>query len=183
MNLHELVAAAVKQDLGDTVQMFWAGECGQHDPIKNGLFRSDKKSRATRYVMPDGLLFFDCGIKVVLEIEESCFSPVHLFGKWAASVFSRYFIHERMDSAVLFSTNSTLIQICDVAKAREKNRTRHTYKTEQWPNVEDSIKQVIPLPGSNLAHYHLLWGSAEQFEHAGEMWTRLLNIVHEALDR
>lgn len=46
--------------------------------------------------MPDGLLLYDCGIKVLLEIENTgAPTPSYLVGKWATVSLARCFIHSR----------------------------------------------------------------------------------------
>ena len=183
MTLTEIVSKIVDDEFGSSVESFWAGNSGRPNTVCNGLFTSDVKSRGTRFVMPDGLLLYDCGIKVVLEIENlGAPSPAYLVGKWATASLARYFIHERMDCVPIpFSREATLIQICNSATAR--GRSGLGQKPEvQWLNVADSIRSCAPIRGSNIAHYTLLSGDPAEFDSGAKRQT-FVELIDTALSR
>jgi hypothetical protein len=120
------------------------------------------------------LILKDDEVKVIIEIEESGFNPVHLFGKFLASAMSKFYIdpdeeiHEMADS-VLF------IQIL---LAEGKNGSR---KPEQWENIYKSICEIIPVKGSNLKKYELIYGRKKDFAEEREGRDRLISCIKNHL--
>jgi hypothetical protein len=120
-------------------------------------------------------------IKLVIEIEtsQSGLRPVHLFGKWCTSATARYFIHDRKSCRPIpFHSQAAFVQICDPTSVEKQTRTS---KPKQWQNIENSIRAVLPLPGSRITQYTLLWGSIYDFGYHGDKRQLLLDTVRQGL--
>ena len=108
----------------------------------------------------DLLVLSPDGIKVIVEVEEADVTPIQVCGKFFASALSPYFIHERkMDTRVAMSHSVLFIQVLDTSKLKKDK----TSKIQQWCNTERSIQDAIPIKGSRVGHYRLLYGDANDF--------------------
>ncbi len=189
--LHELIADSLNEEFGTVTgcEIFWSPECCSQasrnatDMVAtyNGLFCSEEKCSEGRYCFPDGVLLINNEIKLVIEIEtsKSGLLPVHLFGKWCASAMSRYFIHDRKSyRPIPFHRQAAFVQICDPTSLQGQTRTS---KPEQWRKIENSVRAILPLPGSRITQYTLLWGDTYDFGYHGEKRQLLLGTVREGL--
>ena len=123
--------------------------CGgtQHVP----LFVSSEKSRKTEFCNVDLLVIHDGAIGAIVEIEESNVKPVHVFGKFLASAVSRFCIHDSLGGAMEYREDVVFIQFVDSSKLKRGRSS----KVEQWRNICDSIRSVVPLNGSKITRYEL----------------------------
>ena len=124
--------------------------CGgdQHIP----LFVEPKKSRQTEYCNVDLIVLCNNKIRIIVEIEESNIKPTQVCGKFFTAALSKYFIHESTnDEPIKMDEKVTFIQFLDISKLKRGK----TSKIEQWKNIENSIKEIIPLKGSKMGAYKI----------------------------
>ncbi len=106
-------------------------------------------------------------VRVIIEIEESGKNPVHIFGKFLASALSTHFskgIEYYPLEFVLF------IQIVDTSNLDER-----TGKFEQFNAMEEAIKSILPLKGSEVVDYRLLAG--DRYDFSAEMGKELIGLL------
>ena len=128
----------------------------QHIP----LFRSDKKSRHTRYCCVDMLILQKGKIRVIIEIEEADIKPTQVCGKFLTAALSNYYIHEKDGGKVEMANSVFFIQVLDSSKLKDRSA-----KLEQFRNLGESIQGIIPLKDSKINHYKLFTGKQDdQFD-------------------
>jgi hypothetical protein len=133
--------------------------CGgnQHIP----LFGPGPKSRKTEYCNVDMLLLRDQHISVIIEIEEANIKPTQICGKFLASALAYYFIHAKFDNQPIFMDKSVaFIQVLDTSKLK----TGKTSKLNQFENIANSIRAVIPLKNSKIDYYQLISGDIDTID-------------------
>jgi hypothetical protein len=142
------------------------------------LFVSEEKSFPTEYCNIDLLIIKADKIKVIFEIEESDVKPTQICGKFLTSALSFCYIggykdfkRIRMDDDVLF------IQILDTSKLKVDK----TKKIEQWKNIENSIKNIIPLKGSQIKEYKLFYGRIQDFTGEVEKKKEFIDYIRNFL--
>ena len=123
------------------------------------LFCSSKKSNKTEYCNVDVLILRDNKIYIIFEIEESTINPTRICGKFLTSALSTYVIHD-MTSAepIPMSSSVWFIQIMNTS-----NLKTATSKFVQWENIKTSISNIIPVKGSSIDRYELIYGKVSDF--------------------
>ena len=120
------------------------------------LFRTDKKSRHTRYCCVDMLILQKGKIKGIIEIEEADIKPTQVCGKFLTSALSNFYLHEREDRTVAMADSVFFIQVLDSRKLKEGS-----VKREQFMNLEEDIQKIVPLKGSRINCYRLFTGTSD----------------------
>jgi len=157
-SLHRTIGEAVAEAVLPPFEVLRDPACGGDQRIP--LFYSYEKARRSEYCSVDLLVLSPDGIKVIIEIEEADVTPIQVCGKFFTSALSRYFIHERKENARIEMSGSVLfIQVLDTSRLKRGD----TSKMKQWSNIERSIQDVIPIRGSRIDHYRLLYGDTGDF--------------------
>ncbi len=151
--------------------------CGGKQNIP--LFCSTEKSNQTEYCNVDLLILQDNKIRVIIEIEEADIKPTQICGKFLASALSSYFIHKtKNDVPIGVGDSVAFIQILDTSKLKEDE----TSKINQGKNIEKSITNTLPIKGSKIKKYKLLYGNASEFKtRNGKKRAELLSYITESL--
>ncbi|MCX6818430.1 MAG: hypothetical protein NT129_00320 [Candidatus Aenigmarchaeota archaeon] len=141
--LHEKIGKVVSERFGDNVKRDKA--CGGKHNLP--LFR-DKKSRETEFCDVDMIIIKNDRVKVIFEIEESNVKPRQVCGKFLASALSQYYDYKKdkfdIDESAFF------IQVMKFQESKEKSK-----KVEQWNNLEEAIRNIMPLKGSKIKEYRI----------------------------
>lgn len=116
------------------------------------LFCSNDKSRYTRYCCVDLLILKNGKVRGIIEIEESNIKPTQVCGKFLTSAMSKCYIHKNDGGVVDIAESAFFIHVLDSSKLRGKS-----VKSKQFDNLEKSIKGIIPLNGSRIKNYRLLY--------------------------
>lgn len=99
-------------------------------------------------------------LRVIVEIEESNVKPTQICGKFLTSALSHGLMHRELgDEVIPFDDNTLFVQILDTRRLR-----KGTSKLKQWRNLEDSIRQMVPIRGSKISRYSLIPGEVADFE-------------------
>ncbi|MBA7657812.1 hypothetical protein ES703_65755 [subsurface metagenome] len=173
--LHEVVADCIRKCGLSNCEILFDPACdgGQNIP----LFKTEDKSRATRYSVVDILIIKNEKVKVIIEIEESDVTPIRICGKFLASALSKFYIHEtKGNKKIKMDKSITFIQICST-----KGLSDSSSKQEQWDNLEDSITGNISTTGKMKWKYRLIYGEAEDYK--SYKCDELIEIIKEALNR
>jgi len=81
-------------------------------------------------------------------------------GKFLTSALSSYFIHESENNLPIGMSDSvSFIQILSMSRLKEG-----TAKPDQWENLEKSIMNILPIKGSKIRKYKLLYGNVSDFK-------------------
>jgi len=124
------------------------------------LFCSPVKSNQTEYCNVDLLILKDNKIRVIIEIEEADITPTKIFGKFLTSALSSHFIHRtQKDVPISMGDSISFIQILDASELKQDK----TAKFNQWENVEDSIRSIVPIKNSKINDYKLFFGDISGF--------------------
>lgn len=115
------------------------------------LFISSDKSRKTWFCDVDLLVTKEEAVKAIVEIEESNVKPVQVFGKFLASAVSKFYLHDSVGEAMRFDTDVAFIQFVDSSKLKRGKSS----KVDQWRNIGNSIRAVVPLKDSRVTRYDL----------------------------
>lgn len=174
--LHRIIGEALLEfSHPPNCEVIWAPESGGNHTLP--LFCSQEKSSDTRYCLVDGLLVQRSAIRVILEIEESDNRPFTLAGKVYAAALSRWFIHRtKGDKPIPMNDPTLFIEILNTGKL-----SKRTKKPEQWRNLQKSLRETLPLRGSCISDYKLLWGDPTDFGPSGEKRRLLIEHVRFAL--
>ncbi|KUK07744.1 MAG: hypothetical protein XD48_0079 [Archaeoglobus fulgidus] len=120
-----------------------------------------------RFADVDMAIVHDNAVRVIIEIEESGKNPVHIFGKFLASALSTHLskgIEYYPLESVLF------IQIVETSNLDER-----TGKFEQFEAIEETIRSILPLKGSEVVDYRLLAG--DRYDFSAEMGKELIGLL------
>ena len=124
------------------------------------LFCSEVKSNKTEYCNVDLLILKNNKVRVIIEIEETDITPIKICGKFLTSALSCYFIHESENNIpVGMSDSASFIQILNTARLKAGG-----VKPNQWKNLEESIRNTLPIKGSKIRKYKLLHGNVSDFK-------------------
>ena len=157
-SLHRTIGEAVAETVLPPFEVLRDPACGGDQRIP--LFSFHEKSKKTEYCNVDLLVLSPDGIKVIVEIEEADVTPIQVCGKFLASALSRCFIHERKKNARIGMSDSVLfIQVLDTLRLERAK----TSKIQQLRNLERSIQDVVPIKGSKVSHYRLMYGNTGDF--------------------
>lgn len=175
--LHKAIGDIFTDDLLPGYYILKDSACeddGQNIP----LFCSEEKSNKTEYCNVDLLIAKSNKIRVIFEIEEADVKPTQICGKFLTSALSAFYIHDNRDRKIFRMDDDVLfIQILDTSNLKEG-----THKEEQWRNIEESIKQIIPVKNSNIKRYRLFYGDASEFGVYGEKRKELVDFIREFLN-
>ena len=134
-------------------------------------------SRSRIFTNVDLLILKKNEIKVIIEIEESNFEPIHIFGKFFAAAFSSSYSHYTEAKDFIEMADSVLfVQILDT----ENIKIGKTQKPKQWRNIEESIKKIIPIADSKIKAYRLFYGDVSEFN-AKKKPEELINYIRKFL--
>ncbi len=117
------------------------------------LYYSESKSRGTALCKVDILILKDEKIKIIIEIEESGFKPVNIFGKYLASAYSKMLIHDKVGKYKI-SESVVFIEIIDLSKISSA-----TSKELQLEFIEDKIHSLNKIINGNISEYKMTYGS------------------------
>ena len=156
--LHKVIGECIGSHEFRNCKIIKDPACGGEQNIP--LFCSEDKSNKTEYCNVDLLILKDDKIRVIIEIEETDIKPTQICGKFLTSALSRYFIHECKNNVpVGMSDSVSFIQILNTARLKAG-----AAKIEQWKNLEESIKNTLPIEGSRIRRYKLLYGNVSEFK-------------------
>lgn len=123
------------------------------------LFCSRFKSNMTEYCNVDILFIKNNKVKIIIEIDESNLKPTQICGKFLTSALSSYYIHPTNNNEVINMYDFvSFIQIVDISNLKKDLSS----KTIQWENIEQSIQQIIPIKGSKIGSYKLIYGKTSK---------------------
>ncbi len=156
--LHKVVGECIDTYEFPNCEIIKDRACGGEQNVP--LFCSKDKSNKTEYCDVDLLILKNHKIRVIIEIEETDTKPTQICGKFLTSALSRYFIHEYKNNVPLEMSDSvSFIQIVNTARLKAG-----AAKIEQWENLEKSIMDILPIKGSEIRKYGLIYGNVSDFE-------------------
>jgi len=133
-------------------------------------------SRSRIFTNVDSLILKKNEIKVIIEIEESSFEPIHIFGKFFAAAFSSFYSHP-LEGKIEMADWVLFVQILDTSNLEK----RETAKTEQWKNIKESIKEIIRVMASKIKAYKLFYGDVSAFSQNGVKRKELIDYIQKFL--
>lgn len=174
--LHKIVGEYIGSHKFPNCKIIKDPACGGEQNVP--LFCSEDKSNKTEYCNVDLLILKDDKIRVIIEIEETDIKPIQICGKFLTSALSRYFIHECKNNVpVGMSDSVSFIQILNTARLKAG-----AAKIGQWENLEKSIMNILPIEGSKIRKYKLLYGNISDFERRNSnKCAELVTCVRNAL--
>jgi len=174
--LHKIVGECIGSHKLPNCEIIKDPACGGEQNVP--LFCSEDKSNKTEYCNVDLLILRDDKIRVVIEIEETDIKPTQICGKFLTSALSRYFIHECKNNVPVGMSDSVFfIQILNTSRLKEG-----TVKPDQWINLERSIMNILPIKGSKIREYKLLYGNVSDFKGRNSCGcAELISHIKEAL--
>lgn len=174
--LHKVIGDCIKSIELPGCKIFMDSECGGQHIVP--LYCSTDNSKENKYCEVDILILKDNKIRVIVEIEESNKLPTQIFGKFFASAFSSYFIHESKNKEPKSMSDSVLfIHILDKSKLKEDK----TSKIRQGENIEKSIGDIIPISGSKIDNYRLFYEDIDDYDKDGDKRQELVSYIEEFL--
>jgi len=150
--LTEIINTAADSKIGFVLDPACGGE--QNLPIFSTAF----KSNPTEYCNVDALVLSDEQVKIIIEIEEANIKPTQICGKYLTSALGRYFIHsnnkkgQQQNEQVGMSEKVSFIQVLDGSKLEKQSK-----KPDQFKNIEKSIQDILPVKGSNIRSYKIIF--------------------------
>jgi len=174
--LHKAVAECIDRHNLPECKIVKDLACGGQQYVP--LFCSKEKSSKTEYCNVDLLIVKDNGIRIIIEIEETNITPIQICGKFLTSALSSYFIHEsEVDAPIGMSDSVLFIQILNRSRLKPA-----TAKPDQGENLQESIRKILPIKGSKITEYRLLYASLSDFEDKkGSKCTKLISCIQDAL--
>ena len=174
--LHKIVGECIDRYRFLNCRIIKDSACGGQHNVP--LFCSENKANKTEYCNVDLLILKDDKIRVIIEIEETDITPIKICGKFLTSALSCYFIHESENNIPIGMSNSvSFIQILNTARLKAG-----AAKIEQWENLEKSIMNILPIEGSKIRKYKLLYGDVADFNGGdGNKCGKLVVCIKEAL--
>ncbi len=140
----------------------------------------DTRLRGKIFTEVDMLVLHKNEIKIVVEIEESNFKPIHLFGKYFASEMSSYYIYrpEKGKGIECWMADEVLfIQLLGSKRIHPDSQ-----KTIKWENVEKAIRKHIKVKTKNITQYCLLYCERNNKESVMMLKRRLRECLEHFLD-
>ena len=117
------------------------------------LFVGDVKGHHTHMCDVDLLIVASHRVRVIVEIEESGFLPTKICGKFLQSALATHFIHNSQEEHKLqYDEKVLFVQVLDGSKLKQRG-----HKVEQGKLIEKKIQSIIPLNGSCVTHYSLIF--------------------------
>lgn len=167
--LHRIVGQCISSYRFPGCKIIKDPACGGQQNIP--LFCSNDKSNKTEYCNVDLLILEDSKIRAIIEIEETDITPTQICGKFLTSALSSYFIHEsENNNPIRMSDSVSFIQILNMSRLNEG-----TAKPDQWKNLEKSIRKILPIEGSRIRKYKLLYGNISEFK--GRHWNKCTELI------
>lgn len=175
--LHLAVGNLVAKEIkGKDTEVVRDTACGGSQQIPLFL---EEKERGNVITNVDLMILKDNKIKVIVEIEESNLTPLHICGKFLAPLLGNKYIHStkedkeiEMDNVVMF------IQILDKSKLPKNSK-----KEEQGKKIEEAINKFIEqdkkLP---IKEYKLIYGAVNSFAN-GDKGKELIRDIMEFLGK
>lgn len=156
--LHRIVGQCVSNCRFPNCKIIKDPACGGRQNVP--FFCSKDKLNKTEYCNVDLLMLKNNEIRVIIEIEETDITPTRICGKFLTSALSSYFIHESENNNPIRMSDSVLfVQILNTSRLKER-----TAKLDQWKNLEKSIRKILPIQGSRIRKYKLLYGNVSEFK-------------------
>ncbi|MFA5873478.1 MAG: hypothetical protein WC832_05900 [Anaerolineales bacterium] len=149
---HLAVVKELQQRRAGRGELFQDPACGgtQHLP----LFVGHTKERETHMCDVDMLIVSEGLVKIIVEIEESGFIPTKICGKFMQSAFATNFIQDsRPEHVFPYSNRVLFIQVLDGSKCLKPG----TSKNLQARLIEEKIRDMLPIKGSTITAYHLVF--------------------------
>lgn len=149
--LHKKVGEALKADPPTGCEVVLGKDCGTKQELP--LYVDDPKPDpdAKRYCQVDILILKENRVRGIIEIEESGFEPIKIFGKFFASAFSTFYHNESHGHVRIPMGDCTFfLQVMDSSDFEDGS------KREQFRNAKRSILSVIALLGSRITTYKLI---------------------------
>lgn len=174
--LHKVIGECIDSHEFHNCKIIKDPACGGQQNVP--LFCSEDKSNKTEYCNVDLLILKDDKIRVIIEIEETDITPIKICGKFLTSALSRYFIHESENNIPLGMSDSvSFIQILNTVRLKAG-----AAKPNQWKNLEESIRNTLPIEGSRIRRYKLLSGNVSDFEgRKNNSCVELISCIKETL--
>jgi len=174
--LHKVIGECIDSHKFPNCKIIKDPACGGEQNVP--LFCSEDKSNKTEYCNVDLLILKDHKIRVIIEIEETDITPIKICGKFLTSALSRYFIHESENNIPRgMSVSVSFIQILNTARLKAG-----AAKSNQWKNLEESIRNTLPIEGSRIRRYKLLYGNVSDFEdRRNNSCVELISCIKETL--
>lgn len=142
------------------------------------LFLKPPKNNATEICNVDAVLLAGDRIKVVVEIEETNVGPTQICGKFLTTALAKGLIHEAFSNRLVeFDDSTVFVQVLDTSGLS----IERTAKIDQWINIRDAIRKLLPLLGGKLAAYELVYGNASGFGPDGAARKSLKSVLDRAL--
>ncbi len=141
---HKDIAGIIKDGLQEkpNIRIIPSSHCdpegGKELPLLCQEFNSNESIRLKIYSRPDLLILkSDNAVKVIIEIEESDFTPVNIFGKFLAAANASYYLenknqHKKFADSVLF------IQYINTRHSKEKYKKIET-------RIQDILSKIDAL--------------------------------------
>jgi hypothetical protein len=148
--LHLAVAEKVYERIKRRAELVKDKACGgeQHVP----LFSSPERGRDTQLCKVDLLVVKSAQVRVILEIEESGFSPTKICGKLLTSALSTHFIHNTQAGLVVpYADRVLFVQVLDGSKFLKPG----SRKREQCELIEKQIRDMLTSNRSSVTDYRL----------------------------
>jgi len=120
------------------------------------LFRTDMKTRHTRYCCVDMLILQKGKIKGIIEIEEADIKPTQVCGKLLTSALSRFYIHEKVGGTIGMADSVFFVQVLDSKKLKAGS-----VKRKQFMSLEEDIQKILPLKDGRVTLYKLFTGTSD----------------------
>jgi len=174
--LHKVIGECIDSHTFPNCKIIKDPACGGLQNVP--LFCLEVKSNKTEYCNVDLLILKNNKIRVIIEIEETDITPIKICGKFLTSALSRYFIHESENNIPIGMSDSvSFIQILNTARLKAG-----AAKIEQWKNLQKSIVDTLPIKGSKIREYKLLYGNVSDFERRNSnKCAELVTCVKDAL--
>jgi hypothetical protein len=151
-----MIGSIINKDTIPGCEILKDSACGGEERVT--LFCRKMKHDETEYCEVDILISKGNEIRVIIEIEESEDDPNHIFGKFLSSALSMCYIHgDKTWTIIEKGDRIAFIQIMST-----DGLDSPTIKKEQWRNIEQSIRTILPL--GNINRYYLFYGMKDDFE-------------------
>ena len=150
--LHFAVAEEVHRQLNGCGELLRDSACGGGQRLP--LFIGEFKGRDTRMCCADLLVVSTGQVRAIVEIEESGFLPTKICGKFLQSALATHFIHKSQpEAAIPLSDCLLFVQVLDGSKCLKPGTRKHL----QAQLIEREIRNMLPLKGSRVADYRLIF--------------------------
>jgi hypothetical protein len=142
------------------------------------LFTDATLTKQDLYCNVDLLVLRENEVRVVLEVDETGYSPTKICGKFLATALCKRFRHPRLaPEPVPLSVRTLFVQIIPCPdKSLPRSR-----KSAQVLSLERSIRAVLPIHGSTVSEYLLLSGNTNDFRVERAPGQELIEHVRNAL--